>query len=62
MCRTLIYLVSLISVLSVANTTSAELVAHWRFDEGSGTTTADATGNGHDGSLEGSPTWTRPGW
>ena len=62
MCRKLVYLVSLVSVLSMVNTASSELVAHWRFDEGSGTTTADATGNGHDGSLEGSPTWTRPGW
>jgi hypothetical protein len=32
-------------------------VAHWTFDEGSGTTTADATGNGNAGTLQG-PTWT----
>ena len=35
----------------------AKLVAHWKFDEGSGTTTADATGNGSNGTLQGS-TWT----
>lgn len=33
------------------------LVAHWKLDETSGTTTADATGNGHDGTLVNSPTW-----
>jgi len=62
MCRSVIRLTPIVLVLSMAGIVSAELVAHWPFDEGSGTTTADATGNGHDGSLEGSPTWTRPGW
>jgi hypothetical protein len=33
------------------------LVAHWRFDEGSGTSVRDATGNGNDGSTRGGPTW-----
>src|SRR6266480_2801452 len=31
--------------------------AWWRFDEGSGSTTVDASGNGHTGTLLGSPTW-----
>ncbi len=56
------FLVSVVLVLVLISNVSAELVAHWKLDEGSGTTTADATGNGHDGSLEGSPTWTQPGW
>jgi hypothetical protein len=30
-------------------------VAHWKFDEGSGTTAHDGSGNGHDGTLQGSP-------
>ena len=34
------------------------LVAEWNFNEGSGTTTADDTGNGHTGTLVGSVTWT----
>jgi hypothetical protein len=34
------------------------LVAHWSFDEGSGTTAADSSGNGHTGTLAYSPTWT----
>ncbi len=34
------------------------LAAHWKLDEGSGTTATDATGTGHDGILVGGPTWT----
>jgi hypothetical protein len=33
-------------------------VAHWKFDEGSGTTAADSSGNGNNGTLTNSPTWT----
>ena len=35
MCKKLFYLVSLILVLSVTGKTSADLVVHWRLDEGS---------------------------
>jgi hypothetical protein len=35
-----------------------QLVAHWKFDEGSGTTAADATGNGNTGEVNG-PQWTK---
>jgi len=31
--------------------TSANLEAYWKFDEGTGTTIADATGHGHTASL-----------
>jgi len=34
------------------------LVGSWTFDEGSGTTAADSSGNGNNGILIGSPTWT----
>jgi hypothetical protein len=35
------------------------LVAHWKFDEGAGTSAADATGHGHTGTLVGTalPLW-----
>jgi len=33
------------------------LVAYWKFDEGSGTTAADSSGNGNDGTITGA-TWT----
>ena len=62
MCRRMMYLISLVAVLSITCDALANLVAHWPFDEGSGTVTRDASGNGHDGSFEGSPQWTSPGW
>jgi len=57
MCRRLMYLVSLIFVLSLAANASADLILHWRFDDGSGTTAVDTSGNGHNGTLEGDPKW-----
>ncbi|MBS4027752.1 MAG: tandem-95 repeat protein [Ignavibacteriales bacterium] len=35
----------------------ANLKGYWKFDEGSGTTTADASGNGNTGTLVNGPTW-----
>jgi hypothetical protein len=55
-----------ISVLVVAPAprtaaaTASGLIAAYGFNEGSGTTTADATGNGHTGTLQGA-TWTTAG-
>ncbi len=37
---------------------SSGLLGLWHFDEGSGTTSADASGNGNTASLIGSPSWT----
>lgn len=34
---------------------------YWRLDEGSGTTAADSSGNGHDGTYIGTPTLSEPG-
>ena len=34
------------------------LVGYWTFEEGSGTTTADQSPNGNDGTCHGDPTWT----
>jgi hypothetical protein len=33
------------------------LVAYWKFDEGSGTTAVDTSGNGNDGTIEGGAEW-----
>ncbi|MER0438106.1 FG-GAP-like repeat-containing protein [Emticicia sp. W12TSBA100-4] len=41
-------------------TNSFGLVAYYKFDEGTGTTTTDATGNGNNGTLVNSPTWQVP--
>jgi hypothetical protein len=57
MCRKLIFLISFVSLLSIAGNASAELVAHWRFDEGSGTVAHDISGNGNDGTFNGDPQW-----
>ena len=38
--------------------TSPVPVAHWKFDEGTGTTAADASGNGNTGTLVNGPVWT----
>jgi len=37
---------------------TGSLAAHWKLDEGSGTTVSDASGNGYDGRLMGDATWT----
>ncbi|MFZ2148638.1 MAG: LamG domain-containing protein, partial [Sedimentisphaerales bacterium] len=59
MCRKMICLISFVLVLglTLTSTASAELVAWWRFDEGSGTTAMDSSGNGNDGTLEGGAQW-----
>jgi hypothetical protein len=33
------------------------LIGYWKFDEGSGNTTFDSSGNGNNGTLENNPTW-----
>ena len=57
MCRKLIYLISCVVVLSLAGNASAKLVGHWNFDEGAGTTAADSSGYGNDGTLSGNASW-----
>ncbi|GAI72483.1 unnamed protein product, partial [marine sediment metagenome] len=42
---------------SVSKAADPELAAHWKFDEGSGTTAFDSTGNGNDGIFSGDPQW-----
>ncbi len=38
------------------------LVGHWPLNEGTGKTTADLSGNGHDGTLNNGVTWITPGF
>jgi len=57
MSKKLIYLVCFVLVLSIAANASAELVGHWRFDEGSGTTAYDMSVYGNDGTLQSDPQW-----
>jgi len=59
MCGRLTHLTCFVVVLSLAlaSPVSAELVAHWKLDDGSGTTALDSSGNGNDGTLNGGATW-----
>jgi hypothetical protein len=56
MCKKLIYLVCFVTLLSMTGQASAELILHWKFDEGSGDVVNDNSGNGHVGTIEGA-TW-----
>ena len=59
MCRNLIYLFSFVLVpgIVLTNSADAELAGWWRFNEGSGSTCSDSSGNGHDGTVFGTPQW-----
>jgi len=59
MYRRLVHLTGLLALLALVLTSpvNAELVAHWRFDDGSGTIAVDSSGNGHDGTLLMEPQW-----
>jgi len=52
----LIILVSVVLILGLSGSTSAELIGRWKLDEGSGTTAADSVGN-NDGTLFGDTSW-----
>jgi len=43
--------------LALPNAANAELVGWWRFEEGSGNTANDTSGNGHHGTVLGTPEW-----
>jgi len=59
MCRKLIYLFTVVVMLGLVLTSAAraDLVGWWRFNEGSGDTAGDSSGNNHDGTLLGIPEW-----
>ena len=57
MCRKLIYLISFVLLLGLAGSASAELVAHWNFDEGSGDTAFDSSVNNYHGIFFNDPPW-----
>jgi len=57
MCRRLNSLACFVLVLGLVGNASAGLLAYWEFDDGSGTTALDSSGNGHSGTLLGDPQW-----
>ncbi|UCG58982.1 MAG: LamG domain-containing protein, partial [Phycisphaerales bacterium] len=56
-----VYAVCFVLVLCAAGSASAGLVAHWAFDEGSGATVQDSSGNNHHGTITGNPDWISAG-
>ena len=59
MSKKLIYRVSSVLCLSLVLTcvVEADLVGWWRFEEGSGSTANDSSGNNHHGTVLGTPRW-----
>jgi hypothetical protein len=51
------YALTASQVLNLYNSGADALLAWWRFDEGSLTSTADSSGNGHTGTLNNAPAW-----
>ncbi len=56
MCKKLFCFV-LVLGLALTNTTNAELVGWWKFDDGTGNTAVDSSGNGYDGTVYGNAQW-----
>ncbi len=69
MCRRLCFLISLVLFFSIANNSSAQLLARYKFDETSGNIAVDSSIKGNDAIIEqndedeagGDPNWV-PGW
>jgi len=53
----MIYFVSFVLVLGLVGSVSADMVAHWKFNEGSGNVAHDTSGNSNDGTFVGDPQW-----
>ncbi len=55
----LLFLIIVLVNLTIVSARAPErLIAEWHFDEGSGTTTHDSSGNGNEGSLSSGVSWT----
>ncbi len=59
MCKQLVYLISFALLLGMLPTSAAQadLLGWWRFNEGSGDTANDSSGNERHGTLLGIPSW-----
>ena len=55
--KKLMCLLSLGTVLSLTSGTRASLVGLWQLDEGAGNVAHDSSGNGNNGTFQGSPQW-----
>jgi len=50
-------LLSVLLIVALGTGASAKMIAYFPFEEGQGTTTADVTGNGHNGALNSGVAW-----
>jgi len=50
-------LLSVLLIVALGAGASAKMIAYYPFEEGQGTTTADVTGNGNNGTLNSGVTW-----
>ena len=57
MYKKLMLLVIFVLLIGLVNSASAELVGHWRFDEGTSDTANDSSGYGNHGTLIDSVEW-----
>ena len=51
-----LFLVLLLGLLA-SSVAGAKTVGWWKFDDATGTTAADSSGNGYNGTINGTPTW-----
>lgn len=56
--REKIMVVGILAVFLTTVSANADLVAHWEFEDGGGTTAQDSSVNGNDGTLVNGPAWT----
>ena len=57
MSKRLTCLIAFVLLLGIGSGASADLLVHWRLDEGTGAIAVDSSGNGHDGTFNGDPQW-----
>ncbi|MBN2180980.1 MAG: discoidin domain-containing protein [Sedimentisphaerales bacterium] len=55
--KRVIFLILFVAALVPANNIKADMIAYYPMDEGNGINISDATGNGNDGTITGTPEW-----
>ncbi|MHC4106097.1 MAG: hypothetical protein ACYSR9_14235, partial [Planctomycetota bacterium] len=57
MCKKLVLWACFVLILSLAGSTSAQLLVRYKLDETSGSLATDTSGKGNDGTIDGTPVW-----
>ncbi len=53
----IVFSLMVVAIMSSGNVAEDGLIGYWAFDEGTGKTAADVSGNGHNGEFAGAPKW-----